>query len=113
MQRRYTHDEEAGSTLLPGRRNFSFSALHQRVLEQYAPPSVIVNRDSKIVHMSDNARRFLRYVGGEPSSNLIAVRAPNCSSTCVPRCSRPRRRAIAWRPGASSCSVMATLRTST
>jgi two-component system, chemotaxis family, CheB/CheR fusion protein len=76
MQGRYTHDEEAGSALIPGRRNFSFSALHQRVLEQYAPPSVIVNRDSKIVHMSDNAGRFLRYVGGEPSSNMIAVVLP-------------------------------------
>ena len=76
MQGRYTHDDEAGSALVPGRRNFSFSALHQRVLEQYAPPSVIVNRDSKIVHMSDNAGRFLRYVGGEPSSNMIAVVLP-------------------------------------
>ncbi|WP_152603081.1 CheR family methyltransferase [Caballeronia sordidicola] len=75
-QGRFTHDEEAASALLPGRRNFSFSALHQRVLEQYAPPSVIVNRDSKIVHMSDNAGRFLRYVGGEPSSNMIAVVLP-------------------------------------
>lgn len=76
LQGRFTQDEEAGSALVPGRRNFSFSALHQRVLEQYAPPSVIVNRDSKIVHMSDNAGRFLRYVGGEPSSNMIAVVLP-------------------------------------
>jgi two-component system CheB/CheR fusion protein len=75
-QGRYTSMEENGHALIPGRRNFSFSTLHQRVLEQYAPPSVIVNRDSKIVHMSDNAGRFLRYVGGEPSSNLIAVVLP-------------------------------------
>jgi two-component system CheB/CheR fusion protein len=73
---RYSTSEEQGYALTPGRRNFSFSALHQRVLEQYAPPSVIVNHDSKIVHMSDNAGRFLRYVGGEPSSNLIAVVLP-------------------------------------
>ncbi|SAL35324.1 chemotaxis protein [Caballeronia sordidicola] len=69
-------NEERAYAMVPGRRNFSFNALHQRVLEQYAPPSVIVNRDSKIVHMSDNAGRFLRYVGGEPSSNLIAVVLP-------------------------------------
>jgi two-component system, chemotaxis family, CheB/CheR fusion protein len=75
-QGRYLNHEEEGHALIPGRRNFSFSALHQRVLEQYAPPSVIVNRDSKIVHMSDNAGRFLRYIGGEPSSNLIAVVLP-------------------------------------
>jgi two-component system CheB/CheR fusion protein len=68
--------EEAASALAPERRGFSFGALHQRVLEQYAPPSVIVNRDSRIVHMSDNVGRFLRYVGGEPSSNVIAVVLP-------------------------------------
>ncbi|SAL18041.1 chemotaxis protein [Caballeronia humi] len=65
-----------GSALPPARRNFSFGALHQRMLEQYAPPSIVVNRDSKIVHMSDNAGRFLRYVGGEPSSNVIALVLP-------------------------------------
>ncbi len=67
---------EGAAVLTPERRNFSFGALHQRVLEQYAPPSVIVNRDSKIVHMSDNVGRFLRYAGGEPSSNVIAVVLP-------------------------------------
>ncbi|SAL13891.1 CheR family methyltransferase [Caballeronia telluris] len=67
---------DPASALIPARRNFSFSALHQRVLEQYAPPSIIVNRDSKIVHMSENVGRFLRYVGGEPSSNVIALVLP-------------------------------------
>jgi len=54
-QARESAAEEAGSALIPARRNFSFSALHQRVLEQYAPPSIIVNRDSKIVHMSETS----------------------------------------------------------
>lgn len=72
----YSSHEEGGAALIPARRNFSFAALHQRVLEQYAPPSVIINRDSKIVHISDNAGRFLRYAGGEPSSNLIAAVLP-------------------------------------
>jgi two-component system CheB/CheR fusion protein len=67
---------DPASALIPARRNFSFSALHQRVLEQYAPPSIIVNRDSMIVHMSENVGRYLRYVGGEPSSNVIALVLP-------------------------------------
>ncbi|CAM2153540.1 two-component system, chemotaxis family, CheB/CheR fusion protein [Pararobbsia alpina] len=58
------------------RRNFSFSALHQRVLEEYAPPSVIVDRDSRIVHLSDTAGRFLRHAGGEPSTNIMEVVVP-------------------------------------
>ncbi|MBP0588540.1 PAS domain-containing protein [Paraburkholderia sp. LEh10] len=57
----------------PGRRRFSFGDLHQRLVEQYAPPSVLVSRDSEIVHLSDRAGRFLQYSGGEPSHNIIAV----------------------------------------
>jgi two-component system CheB/CheR fusion protein len=75
-QSKFPGPPEEGTVLAPERRNFSFGALHQRVLEQYAPPSVVVNRDSKIVHMSDNVGRFLRYAGGEPSSNVIAVVVP-------------------------------------
>ncbi|WP_116142134.1 CheR family methyltransferase [Trinickia diaoshuihuensis] len=61
-------------TLQPsGKRKFSFGELHQRVVEQHAPPSVLVNRDSDIVHLSDRAGRFLQYVGGEPSHNILTV----------------------------------------
>jgi two-component system CheB/CheR fusion protein len=56
-----------------GKRKFSFGELHQRVVEQHAPPSVLVNRDSDIVHLSDRAGRFLQYVGGEPSHNILTV----------------------------------------
>ena len=59
----------------PGRRR-SFGDLHQRLVEQHAPPSVLVSRDSEIVHLSDRAGRFLRYSGGEPSHNIIAVVRP-------------------------------------
>lgn len=65
-----------GAPRAPERRRTSFAELHQRVLEQYAPPSVIVNYESNIVHMSDRAGRFMRYVGGEPSHNLIALVYP-------------------------------------
>ena len=58
------------------RRGFSFAEVHQRVLEHYAPPSVIVDRESNIVHMSDRAGRFLQFTGGEPSLNLVAVVHP-------------------------------------
>ena len=62
----------------PHRRNkkFSFADVHRRALEQYAPPSVIVNQEAEIVHMSDRAGNFLRYVGGEPSLNLTTLVHP-------------------------------------
>lgn len=59
-----------------GRRKFSFGDLHQRLVEQHAPPSVLVSRESDIVHLSDRAGRFLEYAGGEPSHNVIAAVRP-------------------------------------
>ncbi|SDE43799.1 CheR family methyltransferase [Paraburkholderia lycopersici] len=59
-----------------GRGRFSFGDLHQRLVEQYAPPSVLVTRDSEIVHLSDRAGRFLQYSGGEPSHNIVAAVRP-------------------------------------
>jgi two-component system CheB/CheR fusion protein len=55
---------------------FSFADVHQRVLEFYAPPSVIVDRDSEIVHLSEHAGRYLRLPAGEPTRNLVAVVDP-------------------------------------
>lgn len=60
-----------------GKRKFSYGDLHQRLLEQFAPPSVLINRDSEIVHLSDRAGRFLHYAGGEPSHNVISVVHPD------------------------------------
>ncbi|MBL4835848.1 MAG: PAS domain S-box protein [Pseudomonas sp.] len=57
-------------------RRQSFAEIHQRVLEQYAPPSLIVTPGAEIVHMSDRAGHFLRYVGGEPSHNLLSLVRP-------------------------------------
>lgn len=58
------------------RQKISFAELHQKLLEQYAPPSVIVNADYDIVHLSDHAGRFLQFAGGEPSHNLLKVVHP-------------------------------------
>lgn len=57
-------------------RKHSFAEVHQRVLEQYAPPSVIVDMDAEIVHMSDRVGDFLGHVGGEPSHNLMSLIRP-------------------------------------
>ncbi|WP_256737575.1 CheR family methyltransferase [Pseudomonas sp. dw_358] len=60
----------------PGRKKISFADIHQRVLEQYAPPSVIIDQACNIVHTSDRVGRFLRYVAGEPTHNLLALVQP-------------------------------------
>jgi two-component system CheB/CheR fusion protein len=58
------------------RQKISFGELHQNLLEQYAPPSVIINADYDILHLSDRAGRFLQFAGGEPSHNLLKVIHP-------------------------------------
>lgn len=53
------------------RRRSAFGELHQQFVEQYAPPSLIVNAEYEIVHLSENVGRFLRRAGGEPSVNVV------------------------------------------
>jgi len=54
----------------------SYVDLHQRLLEQFAPPSVVVNEDYDIVHVSDSAGRYLKVTGGEPTNNLLKLIRP-------------------------------------
>ncbi|HKY03645.1 MAG TPA: CheR family methyltransferase, partial [Blastocatellia bacterium] len=55
----------------------SIGDLHYQMLEYYAPPSVIINREHDIVHLSESAGRFLRFTGGEPSRNFIKAVHPD------------------------------------
>ncbi len=51
----------------------SFGDLHQQLLELYAPPSVIVNENYDVLHLSETAGRFMQLPGGEPSSNILKL----------------------------------------
>ncbi len=53
----------------------SFGDLHWQILEQYAPPSLIVNEHFDIVHVSETAGRFLQ-IAGEISANLLKLIRP-------------------------------------
>lgn len=54
----------------------SAGELHQKLLEQYAPPSVVINEDYDILHLSAKAGSFLGFSGGEPTSNLLKLIRP-------------------------------------
>jgi len=54
----------------------TYGVLHQKVVERLAPPSVLVNEEYDIVHLSEHAGRFLHFAGGEPSRNLLNVVHP-------------------------------------
>ncbi|UOB25960.1 PAS domain-containing protein [Pseudomonas orientalis] len=55
----------------------SFADIHLRALEKAAPPSVIVDMQADILHMSEGAGRFLRHVAGEMTRNLLALVHPD------------------------------------
>ncbi len=48
-------------------------SLHQQMVERYAPPSVLVGPENKIVHLSEHAGRYLIHPGGEPTTNILMV----------------------------------------
>lgn len=54
----------------------SFGDLHQQLLEEYAPPSLVVNEDFEILHLTERAGQFLQISGGEPSKNLLKLIKP-------------------------------------
>jgi two-component system CheB/CheR fusion protein len=61
-------------TQMPPHSSYLF--LHQRLLERYAPPSVVVSEEYDIVHMSESAGRYLELHGGELSPNLLSLIRP-------------------------------------
>lgn len=67
-------DTPAGS-----RKVVSFGEIHHKLVEKYAPPSVLINDDYDIVHSSETAGRYLRFMGGEPTKNLLKVVHPGLS----------------------------------
>ncbi|MBV8757548.1 MAG: PAS domain-containing protein, partial [Deltaproteobacteria bacterium] len=54
----------------------SFGELHHRAVEQYAPPSVLVNEDLDVVHLSEHASKYLTLTGGEPTRQILRLVHP-------------------------------------
>ncbi len=54
----------------------SWSELHLKLIERLGPPSLVVNSEHEIVHLSEGAAPFLKFAGGEPSTNLLRAVHP-------------------------------------
>jgi two-component system CheB/CheR fusion protein len=50
--------------------------LHLRLLEQYAPPSLVVNEEYTLLHVSQSAGPYLQIGGGEPSREVLRLVRP-------------------------------------
>jgi two-component system CheB/CheR fusion protein len=70
-------DEKMPRIVSADRKAFSYSELHHTLLEHYAPPSLLINQDYDIVHLSENAGQYLRFAGGEPTRNLLKIVRPD------------------------------------
>ncbi|MGI4861033.1 MAG: CheR family methyltransferase [Janthinobacterium lividum] len=51
-------------------------ALHERTMLRYGPPSIMVNHQYDVLHISERATRYLRHIGGEPSQWLPDIVRP-------------------------------------
>ncbi|MDH0865861.1 PAS domain S-box protein [Mitsuaria sp. GD03876] len=52
-------------------RTVPWGEVHLRLLDRLAPPSVLVDAEYEMLHLSPAAGRFLQFNGGEPSRNLL------------------------------------------
>ena len=59
----------------PGERT-GLAEVHARAVEAFGPPSVIVDGEHEIVHLSGEAGRFVRFRHGEPTTNLLRLVHP-------------------------------------
>jgi len=54
----------------------SLGELHLKLIERLSPPSLVVNKEYDIVHLSESAGRFLQFSAGELKRNLLALVNP-------------------------------------
>jgi PAS domain S-box-containing protein len=57
-------------------RLFSFAEIHLNKAAELAPPSILIDAAADIVHISEQAARFLHQGGGEPTRELVALVQP-------------------------------------
>ena len=54
----------------------SLATLHLKLIESIAPPSVVVDSEHNVIHLSERAGRYLRFGGGKSTLNLLGVVHP-------------------------------------
>lgn len=58
------------------RERVTYGELHQQLLEEYAPPSLIINGEYDVLHVSERAGKYLQIGGGQPTQNLLKLILP-------------------------------------
>ncbi|RYD36837.1 MAG: PAS domain S-box protein [Verrucomicrobiaceae bacterium] len=60
----------------PAGENVNALDVHFRLLGRFGPPSLVVNADHDVVHLSENAHSFLQFPEGAPTRNLMGLVHP-------------------------------------
>ena len=68
--RRHTSERLAGSAPAGP---IPYGALHEKMVERFAPPSMLVGPDDKVMHLSEHAGRYLTLPGGEPTTSVFKL----------------------------------------
>jgi two-component system CheB/CheR fusion protein len=70
-------DADAVPAAMRRGRLFSFAEIHLHKAAELAPPSILLNADGDILHISEQATGFLRQAGGEPTRELVKLVLPD------------------------------------
>lgn len=73
LQRRFPEEEKQQQV---DKGSVSYGTVHQRMVEQYGPPSLLLSPDYQVVHVSETAGRFLSISGGELSRDAFKLVNP-------------------------------------
>jgi two-component system, chemotaxis family, CheB/CheR fusion protein len=97
MQSRSLHDtlNATDQRSEPAPKKTSFGEIHHRLVERYAPPSLLVNDVLDVVHVSERAGVFLQFKGGDVSRNVLALVLPSLRSHLRDAISAARHTGIA------------------
>lgn len=83
----------------------AYGAMHQHIVEQQGPASVLLSPDNNVVHSSATAGRYLVHPGGPPTTSVFKlVREELRIELCaVLSAARRERRAIRTKPVTTRC----------
>jgi two-component system, chemotaxis family, CheB/CheR fusion protein len=59
----------------PVRRGIDHRALHAGLVERYAPPSILISPDDRVVHLSEGAGRWLLHPAGDMTTQVFKLMA--------------------------------------
>jgi two-component system CheB/CheR fusion protein len=68
---------QAAHPLQSDGRPMTWTEVHLKLLDRLAPPTILVDAEHEMLHISPGATQFLHFSGGEPSRNVLRAIVPD------------------------------------